>query len=70
MARLTPIKSRPPDQQRLAALRDLRAHILFMIEFYHRMRAELGLLPDQDLPRPKTLLDGAERTWGNPEPTS
>ena len=64
MSGITLIKSRTPEQQHLAALRDLRAHILFMIEFYHRTRAELGFLPDPDLPRPKTPLEEAvQRTW-------
>ena len=69
MALLTLIKPRTPEQQRLAALRDLRAHILFMIEFYHRTRAQLRFLLDPDLPRPKTHLQAAHRTWGQQDST-
>lgn len=70
MARLTLIRSQTSEPHRVATLLELRAHILFMIEFYHRMRAELELLPDPELPRPKTPLEtAAERTWGNQEPT-
>jgi hypothetical protein len=70
MARLTLMKPRTPLQECIANLEKLRDHIAFMIEFYHRRRAELGLLPDLELPRPKTPLEtAAELTWGNQEPT-
>jgi len=70
MTRLTLIKPRTPLQECIANLEKLRDHIAFMVEFYHRRRAELGLPLDPGLPRPKTPLEIAvERTWGNQEPT-